>query len=63
MKKKYRIKEYTNGLGHKWFKVQERWLLLWISMETTYSSYDKAVKAIADIRAVEILESITHKVD
>lgn len=63
MKKKYRIKECTNGLGHKWFKVQERWLLLWISMETTYSSYDKAVKAIEDIRALEILETIVHKVD
>ena len=63
MKKKYRIKEYTNGLGYKWFKVQERWLLIWINTYSIYHTYDEAVKAIADIRAVEILESITHKVD
>lgn len=62
-KKKYRIKEYIRANGSKYFRVQERFLLIWINLGRVYSTYEDAQASITDIRAFEILESITHNVD
>jgi hypothetical protein len=63
MKKKYRIKEFIRANGSKYFRIQERFLLIWINFGSVYKTYEDAQAHITDIRAFEILESITHKID
>lgn len=62
-KKKYRIKEYIRANGSKYFRIQERFLLIWINFGSVCKTYEAAQTRITDIRAFEILESITHEVD
>lgn len=62
-KKKYRIKEYVAANGTKYFRVQERFLFVWLSILDHYFTYEEAKEAVETRRAFEILESITHKVD
>jgi hypothetical protein len=62
-KKKYRIKEYIRANGSKYFRIQERFLLFWINFGSDCATYEDAQARILDLRAFEILESITHEVD
>lgn len=59
---KYRIKEYTNKDGKKYFRVQERWLLIWVTLKYSSNHFDSTKDAQSEIdrlRQLDILRDLT----